>query len=124
MADQLDDSKALCKDVHVDLFFPPIFSEERTAPESKYYDIGRLVCGNCTQREACDALGANEEHGMWGGRTPKERRECIPFNPSKRLDPEKLNLLPPPGDMLLPEPERRLNIPDIRSSIRKHITKA
>ena len=124
MIEPLDDSKALCKDVHIDLFFPPIFNEERSGTESKYYDLGRLVCANCTQRKACDALGASEDHGMWGGRTPKERREFIPFNPTKRLDPEKLHLLPPPGDMSLPEPERRLNIPEIRSSIRKYTKKA
>lgn len=64
----------LCHGLHSEMFFPPLFVEERNAPESRYYDLGKLVCEQCPIQDVCRDKGADEEYGLWGGFTPKERR--------------------------------------------------
>lgn len=110
----LDDTKALCKGFHSELFFPPVFSEERTAPESKYYELGKYVCDNCSQADICRELGAEEEHGLWGGLTPKERRTGISSALRKHLPVEHLDLLPKAS------PEG-IDVPSVRVRIKKHV---
>lgn len=34
----------------------------------------RAICAGCPVREACLAAGIAEDHGIWGGLTPRERR--------------------------------------------------
>jgi hypothetical protein len=67
-------------DKHFDLLFPP-FSDERDVPEREYYDMAKLLCEHCPVREQCDREGEGEDFGLWGGRTPQERRAGIPFTP-------------------------------------------
>jgi WhiB family redox-sensing transcriptional regulator len=56
-----------CRDVPVQLFFPPA---EQEADEAK------AICAICEVRQPCleFALAAGERFGVWGGLTPQERR--------------------------------------------------
>lgn len=65
---------ALCKGMHSDMWYPPLFKEERIAPENHYYELGKFVCEHCPVIDRCFDEGKEEEYGMWGGRTPKDRR--------------------------------------------------
>jgi hypothetical protein len=77
--------QALCKGLHSDFWFPPVFSEERTAPESQYYEIAKLVCEQCPVEDRCRKLGADEEWGVWGGTSPKDRKAQQVVRPKKVL---------------------------------------
>ncbi len=77
--------QALCKGKHLDLWYPP-HKEERTAPESHYHEIAKMVCERCPVKEQCHAQGELEEHGVWAGWTAKERKTGD-FRPSKRTLP-------------------------------------
>jgi len=71
MADH-DDSwypQAACMGAPVDLFFP-----ERTQPDARRMEQARAICGSCPVREACLVAGMAEQHGIWGGLSPSERR--------------------------------------------------
>jgi hypothetical protein len=58
---------AACRDAAPALFFPEVGG---TATKAK------AICAGCPVREQCldDAIERNEEHGVWGGMTPEERR--------------------------------------------------
>lgn len=85
---------APCTGLHQDMFYPPIFKKDRVLPESAYYRLGKFVCEHCTCRRECLFLGMNEEVGIWGGCTPKERKTGE-YSPNKTfLDPEAVSLLP------------------------------
>jgi WhiB family transcriptional regulator, redox-sensing transcriptional regulator len=62
--------RAACRNVRVELFFPPV---EQEAHEAK------AVCALCEVREPCleAALTAGETFGVWGGLTPQERRSLV-----------------------------------------------
>jgi len=77
---------ALCKGLHSEMWYPPLFKEDRLAPESQYYELGKLVCAACPVREECAEAGAEEEYGLWGGQTPKDRRHGT-YKPPKTYLP-------------------------------------
>lgn len=106
---------ALCVGLHSEMWYPPLFKEERTAPEAQYYDLGKLVCEHCSVREECARRGADEEFGMWGGLTPKERRLNRPRPTKTYLPPDKIGVLPK-ADSEVP-----LFIPELRLEVRKHL---
>ena len=58
---------ALCKEIDADMFYPE--------PMVVAYDA-KKVCAMCEVRLECltYALENNEEHGIWGGTAPWERR--------------------------------------------------
>lgn len=58
---------ALCAQVDPELFFPNKGEPTRAA---------RRICPACPERAACLqwALDNNEQHGVWGGRTARDRR--------------------------------------------------
>lgn len=62
--------QAACRGAGSDLFF----SEDLRTQER-----AKAVCQGCPARTACllDALERREEHGVWGGRTPKEREKLL-----------------------------------------------
>ncbi|MDQ3940938.1 MAG: WhiB family transcriptional regulator [Actinomycetota bacterium] len=62
--------RAACKQVPVQLFFPPA---EQEADEAK------MVCAMCEVRQPCleFAIEAGERFGVWGGLTPQERRSLV-----------------------------------------------
>jgi WhiB family redox-sensing transcriptional regulator len=62
--------RAACRQVPVELFFPPIEQEVEEA---------KAMCAICEVRQTCleFALAAGERFGVWGGLTPQERRSLI-----------------------------------------------
>ena len=63
--------QARCRGVDPAVFYP--VSDEDEAPEAKE------ICAECPVREPCleYALTVREKHGVWGGRTERERRRLI-----------------------------------------------
>lgn len=59
---------AACRDSDPELFFP---EKGRTGGF-----IAKSICEDCPARRAClqFALDSGEEHGIWGGTTPNERK--------------------------------------------------
>lgn len=105
----------LCRGLHNEMWYPPLFKEERTAPEAQYYDLGKLVCEQCPVIDECREAGREEEYGMWGGQTPKERRNGV-YRPTKTYLPaDRLDVLP------LQDSSTPLHIPTLRLEIRKHL---
>jgi len=68
---------ALCKRLHIDLWFPPLDAD---VPE-RYYSIAREVCKRCPVWVACLDDGIEERWGMWGGLTPQERTALTSVTP-------------------------------------------
>ena len=108
---------AACKDLPPDLFFPPIFKEDRTAPEPQYYALGKLACEVCPVKARClvDAERGEEEFGLWGGTTPKERAGKPVKSPSKILPLHKVDYLASLG----PQPD----VNDLLELIKPHLEK-
>jgi len=61
--------RAACAGAPVDLFFP-----DPTRADAGGLEQARAICAGCPVREACLAAGMAEEHGIWGGLDPRERR--------------------------------------------------
>lgn len=106
---------ALCRGMHNEMWYPPLFKEERTAPEAQYYELGKLVCEHCPVQDECREAGAYEEYGMWGGQTPKERTKGIYKKTKTYLPLEKINVMP------VQDSEVPLFVPQVRLDIRKHL---
>jgi hypothetical protein len=105
---------AACKGLPPDLFFPPLFKGERYGvPEPSYYGLGKLACEVCPVKERCLVDGEEEEFGLWGGTTPKERGGKPVKAPTKVLPAHKLDYLAALG----PNPD----IPDLWELIKPHL---
>lgn len=65
MADDWRTKAACSAEAGDDMFFEP-----------SGYARAKLVCRDCPVRQQCldYAVRANEQYGVWGGRTPDERR--------------------------------------------------
>lgn len=62
--------EAACHSVGVDLFFP---DEEQ--PDHELITLAKSFCTSCPVLEQCFEHGMdNEEYGIWGGMTARERR--------------------------------------------------
>ena len=61
-------SRANCRGVNPDLFYPQRGQGTREAKE---------VCRGCVVREQCleDAIGRYEKFGIWGGMSERQRRQ-------------------------------------------------
>lgn len=79
--------RAACREVAVEMFFPPAEQES---------EMAKAVCSNCSVRQPCleFAIAEGERFGIWGGLTSQERR-------SVAIRQRKARLLLPP------EPEAR-----------------
>ncbi len=57
-----------------DVMFPD--GDECSPVYRRGAEIARAVCAGCPARASClgHALTAGEDHGVWGGTTPEERR--------------------------------------------------
>lgn len=66
-------TKAACRGLDTEIFFPFTEDDEDAAAEAK------LVCDACPVRETCleYALGFRERDGVWGGATERERRRIV-----------------------------------------------
>lgn len=62
--------RSACLDIDPELFYP----SKGDAPRSR---TARRICGGCPVRDECLAYAVkhHEVFGIWGGRTPRERRE-------------------------------------------------
>lgn len=69
-ADQSWTEDAFCAQIGGEPFYPE-FGEQPT--------LGKSLCGNCSVRAECltYALEANEQHGVWGGLTGRERAALL-----------------------------------------------
>jgi WhiB family transcriptional regulator, redox-sensing transcriptional regulator len=61
---------AACLGHNPDLWFPP--EKSGTAPAAK----AKAICATCAVKQECldYALSIKEQHGIWGGRSLKERQ--------------------------------------------------
>lgn len=66
---------AACRGPHQEIFFPPTVTETRRAKRRREARA-KEICATCPIIENClsIALQRNEQHGIWGGLTEKERR--------------------------------------------------
>ena len=66
-----DLSRGLCREVGIEFFFP-----EDRGNGSDTYTFARKICSGCVVKEQClEWAIRHEDHGMWGGTTPTERRK-------------------------------------------------
>lgn len=122
------EKQALCQYFHQDLWFPPIFPEERDGVSVReYYKIGKLVCDACPARRTCELEGRREENmnkdsGMYGGVTPEERLAGKDWIKDK-LAPKRV--LPAEHRYLIPDQDAnsRLDIKELSKSLRPVLTK-
>lgn len=64
-----DLTQGLCREVGVEIFYP-----ETPGEAESLYRLARTICSGCGVRQAClDWAVRHEDHGMWGGTTPRER---------------------------------------------------
>lgn len=74
--------KARCADIdNPDIFFPPRDKElyKQTAAEAKEYCFGTSGKNPCPVRAEClwDAIESDEQHGIWGGLSHRERNALV-----------------------------------------------
>lgn len=70
MSGEVDMKQASCIGIHTDLFYLDQTALWKQAVEIKFV---RKICFNCPVRRKCLELGMQEEYGIWGGLTEKER---------------------------------------------------
>lgn len=81
---------AACRGSNTRTFFPPEVpgKHEETRgydPRETKYDAARTICKTCPVHTAAACLelglsiGYSDQYGMFGGRTPKERRRILKF---------------------------------------------
>ena len=104
----------LCVGLHQEMFYPPLFKEDRTSPESAYYRLGKLVCENCPIKEKCLEHGKSEDYGLWGGHTPKERYLRSYSPPKSYLPKDKLHHMPKVSD-------KPLDLKEVLVELRPHL---
>jgi len=70
--------EAACRQIPVELFFPPAEQES---------EVAKRVCSDCLVREPCleFALAEGERFGIWGGLTSQERRSVAAKRRKARL---------------------------------------
>lgn len=61
---------AACRGAPAEVFFPEPGTERFAAA----LEAARACCATCPVRAACLAAGMGEDHGIWGGLDPAERR--------------------------------------------------
>lgn len=66
-------TEAICAQVSGDLWFP------KKGANGPMVAIVRSMCAGCPVRRQCleHAIATEEQHGIWGGLTTKERRQLI-----------------------------------------------
>ena len=66
--------RAVCRDVNPELFFPT----SEVGPGARQVAAAKAVCHRCPVTGECLAWAqeSGQDHGIWGGMTPAERRTC------------------------------------------------
>jgi WhiB family redox-sensing transcriptional regulator len=76
---------ALCRDLDPNLFYP--FDSDVAEIEA-----AKKICQSCPVKNACLEAGLlNQEHGIWGGHTERERRSIIRKRNAQKLRTRKNN---------------------------------
>lgn len=66
-----------CKDMPTEIFFPVEEEGDYEEYREKIH-FAKITCGECPVKPECQAHGLdNEEFGIWGGLTEKERRSVL-----------------------------------------------
>jgi WhiB family redox-sensing transcriptional regulator len=66
-----DLTRGLCREIGIELFYP-----EEGGSGTDIYSYSRTICGRCVVKKEClEWAVRHEDHGMWGGTTPSERRK-------------------------------------------------
>lgn len=66
-----DLARGLCREVGIEFFYP-----EDKGSGTGIYKLARTICSRCVVRNEClEWAVKHEDHGMWGGTTPVERRK-------------------------------------------------
>ena len=67
--------QAACIGMDTNLFFPDK-GDGRHEGSVTQVDVAKVVCARCPVRADCldYAIRTHQKHGVWGGKTPKERR--------------------------------------------------
>jgi WhiB family transcriptional regulator, redox-sensing transcriptional regulator len=62
---------AACKDMPSELFYPRHYNADLSKAEA--------ACRRCPVRQQCfaAAVETREEHGFWGGTTPRQRKKAL-----------------------------------------------
>lgn len=71
--------RAACLGKDVNWWFPEVnSSNRRTAATVAVEHRAKRICAKCPVRRDCltEAIGFNEEYGIWGGTLPGDRREA------------------------------------------------
>jgi hypothetical protein len=64
-----------CAEIGTILFFAPDTDTPNAYVGEDPYKYARQVCGTCPHKIECAEWGiANEDHGMWGGLSPADRK--------------------------------------------------
>lgn len=75
---------ALCKNLHTDLFYPPLEAKD----PNDYYRVSKAICYTCPVWSQCldEALKHSDKWGCWGGLNPQERKspKKIPHGTKER----------------------------------------
>lgn len=64
-------NRGACITVGGDIWFP-------NKSDSHAADEAIAICGNCPVRNLCLQAGMFEKHGIWGGKTPEQRKKMKP----------------------------------------------
>lgn len=72
----IDASSALCAEIDPDLWFPQAIEQGLRKSSYEAANYAKSVCARCPLAFPCliTAIRNKEEHGIWGGSTPRERK--------------------------------------------------
>lgn len=75
--------RAACRAEDPELFFPI----SAKGPGHVQHERAKAVCRRCPVRKPCldYALRSQQEHGIWGGTDPDERRSAAPWRRDSRV---------------------------------------
>lgn len=67
-------ARAACRGVGAEAFFPPGGRGDKRRLALSYRDVAGRYCAGCPVVSECLAAGEHEDHGLWGGASPGQRR--------------------------------------------------
>ena len=77
--------KALCKGIDPSFFFPTGIPGRYGKNVETMEAENKKACNPCPMKEDCleYALNTRQDHGIWGGTTPEERRQILKIRRSR-----------------------------------------
>jgi hypothetical protein len=74
----MDNGGVECEQVP-DVFFPEEWAARGASQSTNMYNLAiqtaRQICMRCPVMDKCLRVGMAEDYGIWGGTTPKQRRQ-------------------------------------------------